>query len=201
MKTFTVKDFIAYNNPCFSCGQNIIFEIGVVNMTTGFPKSELIVLSSGKLTILKPLVTPERIELSLKTTYHNTLQLWVFHKSNKILTSDFSGLTDYLADHKLFLRSRCGSCSTSIDSQYLEFNLSKNFIRTTGLSNETLIFFDNTHMYRIRSSFLDGKSQITITNSDHSSVPFNMEAPLLPLYKFDGKDEILKKLKLYLTFS
>ena len=191
MKKFTVKDFITYNNPCFSCGNKISFKIGSVNGANQPP------------VYIRSTVTPERTEIDLKVTYNDTLQLWIFHKSNKILSSDMRGLTDYLAGHKLFLSSRCDKCYTSIESHFLEFNLNKGFINPVGVSLETLMVYDEKNLYQVYSSFIKECSVVVVDRINKTTPisPMRFDLPLLPLYKFRDKDKFLNKMKTYLIFS
>src|SRR5271168_2896743 len=104
MKKFTVKDFIAYNNPCFSCGNQINFNIGVIFNTLEEAKVNL----GG----LRPVVSPDRTEIDLSIKYSNAVKLYIDHKTNKISTNDRVGLAKYLEGHSLFLKTGCDQCHT-----------------------------------------------------------------------------------------
>lgn len=197
MKKFTVKDFITYNNPCFSCGEKISFKIGYVPNKLGRSPSSMIPA------YIRSTITPERTEIDLKVTYTDTLQLWIFHKSNKILSTDMRGLTDYLGGHKLFLNSWCDKCGTKIDSHFLEFNINKGFIIPVGLSQESLNIDDGKNLYHMVSSFIEETSTVFINRLDKAIPvsPIKFVLPLLPLYKFKDKNKLLQKLKTYVTFS
>lgn len=192
MKKFTVKDFITYNNPCFSCGNKISFRIG-----------SIATVSASDVIYLRPNVTLDRTEVDLKISYTQTLQLWTFHKSNKILSSDIEGLTNYLTDHKLVLNSRCDHCYTTIESFPLEFNLPKGFIKPVGVNKEMLIVSDDMNMYQIHSYFPEEKSFVAIDRINKTTPvsPMRLELPLLPLYKFKDKEHFINKIKTYLIFS
>src|SRR5579885_1922150 len=97
MKKFTVKDFIAYNNPCFSCGRHIKFQIGFMNLET-----------HSDISYLKPFVDKDYVQVDLKIAYPknpNYLKLWIDPKTNRTFTTSPSGLKTYLDSHKLFLSS------------------------------------------------------------------------------------------------
>lgn len=191
MKHFTVKDFIAYNNPCFSCGENISITIGV---------TELGVDGLG-LTYLKPLITTSFTSIDLKITYTKTLKLIIDHITNKFTASDLKELSNYLSSHKIFLRSMCDKCYTGIDSCYLEFNFDKCFIYPTMISQENLIVTDDNNMYNIYSSLASEKSVIIIDKLDRLTSAVRFDAPLLFLSKFKNKERFLNKMKVYLVFS
>lgn len=192
MKKFTVKDFIVYNNPCFSCGNKISFR---------FVAQTLAKLDAP--VYLKTSTNPEKVEVDLRTTYKDTLRLVVDHKSNKISTNNPQELTKYLERHKLFLNSACNKCYTTIESQFLEFNLKKGFILPVGLSHEMLMLSDNKNMYQARTSFIDEKTIVTVDKINKtipiSPVQFNL--PLLPLYKFKTREKFITKITTYLIFS
>ena len=124
MKRFTVKDFIAYNNPCFSCDNAINFRIGFLDLEN----------PQASVSYLRPVVLSTHTEIDLKIKYANSeaLKLYIFHKTNKILTNSNQGLTEYLSRHKLFLSSTCDRCYTQIESQFLEFNIDKGSAIVTG---------------------------------------------------------------------
>lgn len=193
MKQFTVKDFIAYNNPCFSCKENIHFKVMLVP-TRG---------SSSDVVPLRPTVNKDYTVVDLKTTYTQTLQLWIFHQTNKIIASDPRSLKDFLEDHKLYLNSRCDKCFTVIESHFIEFNLDKSYIKPISIWYENIIVTDEHNMYQMQSSFFEEKSTIVINRMDKATPvsPVTFEVPLLPLYKFDDREHFIHKMKTYLVFS
>jgi hypothetical protein len=192
MKKFTVADFIAYNNPCFSCDNQINFKIGFLDLE-----------SRADVSYLRATVTPNYTEIDLVITYSNALKLYIFHKTNKILTNDQQALTRYLSGHKLFLHSACDRCYTQVESQYLEFNLNKGFVHATGISTERLVVMDSRNIYQINSFFMADKSHLTVDRIDKTQPlsPTTMDLPLLPKYRFKDKKHFLEKMKTYILFS
>lgn len=194
MKKFTVKDFIAYNNPCFSCGNPINFRIGFLDLET---KSDV--------SYLRPVVSANStdIDLIIKYSTQEALKLSIFHKTNKILTNSIQGLTKYLSSHKLFLSSGCDKCHTQIESQFLDINIDKGYIAAVGLSTERLVVMTSDRIYQIVSSFMEEKSTIYVDRLDKASAvsPFTLEMPLVPKYKFKDKEHFLTKIKTYMLFS
>jgi len=193
MKRFTVKDFIAYNNPCFSCGSPINFRIGYVPVGSG---------ESGH---LRPVIMPNHTEIDLIIKYSDmeALRLCIDHKTNKILANSIHGLTNYLSGRKLFLTSTCDKCYTKIESQFLEFNLDKRYIAPVGISTERLMVRDSDNLYQITSSFIDECSLLTVDKIDKAKPlsPFQLKLPLLPKYKLRDKENFIRKIKTYITFS
>jgi hypothetical protein len=192
MKKLTVKDFITYNNPCFSCGDNVFIRVSSVDM-----------LSDSETVHLTPLLTKDSLDIYLKITYNSTLVLKIFLKSNKIETTDFGSLTKYLEEHRLYLRSDCNKCCSHMESQFLDFNFSKNFVHPTSISNELLIVKNNNTTYQLSSSFFDDKSLLMVDKpnqlSHYSTEYFNL--PLLPLHKLKNRQRFLEKMKIYILFS
>ena len=193
MRKFTVKDFIAYNNPCFSCGNQINFRIGFLDLET-----------KADISYLRPVVGPQYTEVDLVIKYANqdALKLYIFHKTNKILTNSQQGLTKYLNSRKLFLASSCDRCYTKIESQYLDFNLDKGFVAAVGISTERIMVSDGTSQYQIDSFFMAEKSHLAVTRLDSNAMsPFRLDLPLIPKYRFRNKEHFIQKMKTYITFS
>jgi len=192
MKKFTVKDFINYNAPCFSCGRKIIIRIGSICLTQNMPA-----------TYLRANVNSAQTEVDLQVTYARILKLIINHTTNKITTSDPEALTKYLTVNKLFLSSVCNNCYTSIESFYLEFNLQKGFIIPVGISRELLMLIDDKNLYHINSSAIDEETIIVVDriNKSTSLTPVRFVLPLSFLYKLKDKKHILQKIKTYLLFS
>lgn len=194
MKRFTVKDFIAYNNPCFSCGNKINFKLGFINSN---------IQDNNTSSYLRASILPEYTEIDLSISYFDSLKLFIFHKTNKILSNNNNALTKYLSSHKLFLSSTCSSCLTGIESQYLDINCSKQFINAVGISTEFLVVRDEKKIYSISSSFIENKSILIVDKLDRviPLSPTILTLPLVPLFKLKNKENFLDKVKTYLLFS
>lgn len=193
MRKFTVKDFITYNNPCFSCGNQINFRIGFLDLET-----------KADISYLRPVVGPQYTEVDLIIKYANqdALKLYIFHKTNKILTNSQQGLTKYLSTRKLFLTSSCDRCYTKIESQYLDFNIDKGFVAAVGISTERIMVNDGDSLYQIDSFFMAQKSHLVVSRLDSARMsPFQLDLPLIPKYRFKDKAHFLQKMKIYMTFS
>lgn len=192
MKKFTVKDFIGFNNPCFSCDNKITIEVGV---TSRFITQQDV--------YLRPTVAIPFTEVDLRISYNSHLKLAVDHKTNQFMVNNLGALTNYLDNHKLFLESKCSRCQTLLQTQYLEFELAKGFIRPVGLSRENLYTSDDTNMYMIISSYIEDRSHVIVDRIDKTTPlsPIRFDAPLLALRRFKNKEHLISKLKTYITFS
>ena len=199
MRLFTVKDFIAYNNPCFSCGNAINFRIIVFDIAYiddfHYP--------STAITQIRPTVTPECTEIDLRITFNDALKLCVFHKTNKIFTNNKDGLIKYMQEHMLHLSSTCDSCCTHIDSSPLVFDLDKNILKAVQINFERLLVDDNEHHYQINSFYATGRSDVVVdkTNTTGTLTPIILDLPLIPKSSFKNKRHFLKKIKTYILFS
>lgn len=188
MKLLTVKDFIAYNNPCFSCGDNIHFTIVSVKSKTSWDQP----------VELRPTVGLEFIHFDLKTTYKKVLRVFIGNKTNSFQSTDNEDFKAYFGEHKLFLRSKCSKCNTRIESFYLDFDLSRGHIKPASISHEYLMFNDNNNFYRLESSVMRSATKAIISNNGSFSTS-EFDLPLLLLSKFRHKDKLIKKLKIYLS--
>ena len=190
-KQFTVKDFVTYNNPCFSCNSKISFNFGFTNKLQNYPTS-----------YISSTVTQERTEIDLKITYNNVLQLWIFHKSNKILCSNTRNLTEYLDTHNLFMNSHCHQCYTSVTSTNLKFDLDKACIKPVSLFSEIISVTDHKNTYYMINNYHNELSILKIdslTQDSNSQLKFKL--PIMPMYKFKNKEHFLKKMKNFIVYS
>lgn len=190
MKKYTFKDFISHNSPCFSCGELAIFQIGIYEKPS---ESEI---------YLKPIVQQGFTGIDLHIGWSSTLKLNVDHKTNQFATNNMAALKNYLNDRTLFLKANC-SCSSSVESSYLEFNLEKHFIKSVSLKQETTIIYDSVNMYQVYSNYYQSHtvSFIDRINPTTPTSPIRLDTPLLPRSKFKNKEALIKKLKVYATFS
>lgn len=200
MKKFTVKDFIIYNSPCFSCKgeSNFYFEIDTTdtdnpNFTSRISK--------------RAMVITDYTEVELVIHYANNLLIKIEHKTNKFTTSSMEALVKYLSNRRLSMRIVCARCAASVETNCLDFNLEKMFIYPTTINNESYLVSDIKYTYHVFSRFdFNKRTLLTISNNDKVKKNINtnaqqIELPLLPLYKFKTKEKFLNKIKTYLTFS
>ncbi len=198
MRKFTVKDFITYNNPCFSCNNKINFYVGVRKIgEIGYS------IAPSATTSLRAVITKELTELDLRTNYANQLSLQIYHKSNKIKTNNLETFKDFISNYEMFLQSRCTGCYTSIESNILVVDLKKELVLPTTIRSENLQVVDNKNLYSVYSFFEDDKSQLIIDKLDrkYTAAPSKLSLPLMPLYLFKDKEHFVSKIKKYLLFS
>lgn len=181
-KLFTVKDFIIYNNPCFSCGDQIIFKF-----ETSFKNNS---------TSINPIVTNTHIEVALKNNYSKFINLQIDNKTNTFQVTNIEEFKKY--DKELFLSSRCNKCSTYMFSNALKFNMKSKRIEATTIAYEQLKVNDDYFYYRINTS--DVISHITIFDNKWTKI-FEMETSPIYLYSLKTKERLISKLKTYLVFT
>jgi hypothetical protein len=193
MRSFTVKDFVACNSPCFGCGELINFEIGICQ----FPMQTL------QTSYLKPNVQKNFTSIDLHIGWNNTLILNIDHTTNKFSTNNIVALIEYLKQRRLFLRCECSKCHTSTLSDYLEFYLEKGFIKAVGLQQENTIMYDNVNMYQVYSHYDDNSTTVFVDRIDKTTPisPVRLDTPLIARSKFKNKEFFIKKIKTYILFS
>lgn len=194
MKRFTVKDFIKYNGPCFSCDNGVSFRIGAQdNRPSALTDIETI----------RPSFKPDHFSIDLQIQYSRSLQLWIFFKTNKIVASDLGELKKYLIDHNLYLKTYCDRCYTTIETNKLEFNLDELYIKPVSLSREILNVTSDNYIYRVETYYDPEETHVIATSLAKPAIkpPAQLTLPLLPLYKFKTKERFINKIKTYLTFS
>lgn len=184
---FTVKDFILYNGPCFSCGNKINVTLTCLNniLSGSFTRVNSQKLEKGVL------------EASLRIKYSHNLTLKIFTYNNKFIVSDQNGLNKYLNEYKLFLRSECKKCRGVIISNALEFD-PRGFIKPISLNRELFDVNDKNTDYLITTEYDINQTHINIF-TDHKAM--ELVIPCLPLYKFKTKEKLINKLKTYILFS
>ncbi len=191
MKRFTVKDFIAHNNPCINCNDSISIKVATLEDNVDGPA------------FLRPTVSNDFTLIDLKVTYTKTLKLWIFHQNNKFIASSVDDLKLFLKTHRVYLRSHCERCYTNIESHFLDFELDKGYIKPMGISMESVFVTDDAHRYHLHSSFATNETIIIIDriNKVTPISPMRFEVPLIPLSKFRDKEHLINKMKTYLVFS
>lgn len=194
MKQFTVKDFIKYNGPCFNCNNPINFRVGVSNY------------NADAVATLRPSFKNDHFSVDVQIKNSRSLQLWVFYKTNKIVTSDIKEFKSFVRDHSVYLKSYCDKCYCSIESKALEFDTDNLFIKPVGIARESLHVDTEKAIIHIESYDLDPNNSgtvATITSLEKKATapPARINLPLIPLYKFQTKEKMLEKLKTYIVFS
>lgn len=195
MRTFTVKDFIFYNGPCFNCSSKISIKFGTKK-----------ILETIDIVCLPIMVSNDYSEVNLKISYKDILKLKIYNKTNRFECSNYKHFFKYLESHEIHLNSYCEKCYTNISSKYLEFDLDRCFIKPIIINNETITVDTPDCNYRLYSSTEKNKSvlylkKIYSVRSDIQMLDFFKELPLLPLYRFKNKEHFVKKIKTYLVFS
>jgi hypothetical protein len=189
VKKFTLKDFIFYNGPCFSCGNKVVIKL-VCEENNSF-KDLPIILQDNYL------------EITLKLKYSSTLILKLFINDNKYQVSDFDKLTTYLNSKNIYFTSNCKKCRNVITTNFIEFD-NIGFCKAITLNNEVLSVFeeteDNSKIYNLISNFKENITEVSVWDKNADGV-FRLTIPLLPLYFFKTKKKLLSKIKNYILFS
>ncbi len=189
MRKLTIKDFIHYNNPCFSCGRKISVKVGSyrpLERYAGTPDS---------------VIYQDHIDIDLHISYTSSLKLKIFNQTNKFLTNNPQRFISYLREHRIFLKTIC-DCHTVICTTYFDFNLDKGFIKPFIIDKELIVVEDNDNIYYLYSVYEDNKTFLEVTKKD-TLMPtrITINLPLTPLSKFKSREHFFNKMKTYLTFS
>lgn len=190
MKTFTLKDFIHYNNPCFSCGNKISF-------------IPLIGSSTSAIAARNFNIRDRYIEIELSMSYKKRLSIFIYPISNKVVVTNPILFQEYLKEHYIIFKSYCNKCFSTIHSEIVNFDLKNpqnSFILPFGISSETLQFFDNDTNYSLYSRYGDNKSHVRFHKTTNSSKIISFELNLIPLSKFKTKEAIITKINKYAIF-
>lgn len=194
MKTFTIKDFVGYNNPCKMCGRKVSFSLVPVSHNEN-------VYSRG----IYPMFRKNLLYFNLWIKYKEKLAISLNPLNNNFKlegeSEDLSKLMkEYKEENNLVFDITCDSCKTQIISSYLEFE--NNYVKPFTLSKESLIAITENYSYVIRTEHDTDKSFIVAEKVRRSNEPpFTLEIPLLPLSKIKNKENLIKKIKLYMTLS
>lgn len=191
MKKFTVKDFISYNNPCFSCKSNINFYF--VTESKDLSKAK----QAG---YINPIVSSQSTSVDLIKSYSHSLTLDIYHKTNKFYAANWHELQSYLMDHNLTMNSSCPTCKSIVVSKKLIFDFKNKYIQPTEVRKEYLIIEDKEKVYNLKTNMDKNSTHIEVY-SDFSQNSWELDTPALPIFKFKNKANIIKKIKTYIIFS
>lgn len=192
MKLFSVKDFIGYNNPCFSCKKHVNFYFAVTSRAA--PNSP-----SG---YFSPIVSRDFTAVDLKITYSHSLTLKIYHKTNRFEANNLHELEDYLSKNQISLSLSCPKCQSLITSDRLSFDLNKKYVKGTKIMYESLKIKEKEKHYYLETLYELNATSITVTNDANVfSDVFTLDTPAIPLHKFKNKANIIKKIKTYMLFS
>ena len=192
-KSFTIKDFVSYNNPCFNCQRSVSIDLNYRN-------SFSIPVHSRSGTS-----TPNEISFELKMSYTEFIYLEVNYLTQKFHTNKADFLKNYLTntEKSLSLRSYCHYCCTEVSTHPLKFNFNKGIIELITLKSERLLINDSATLYQIETDFDTNKSILFADRIDRTSPlsPTKIELSILPLYSFKSKQTLVDKLRKILLFS
>lgn len=201
MKKFTIKDFLFYNNPCFSCQSNINFY---------FVSNSKDISKTKQPGYFNPIVSKDAISIDIKKSYSHSLTLSIYNKTNKFYANNKHELEAYLDDHRISMYSTCPKCNTTIISNTLEFDVKGKFVKPVEVFAETINVESKGKTYSLATLIENNSSHIEVINGSKTSLTsmlllnndsFSLDIPALPLYKFKNKDNLIKKIGIYMTFS
>jgi len=185
MKRFTVKDFMLYNGPCFSCGEK----------TT----AKICCLENNEIRNIQQVINHGVLDATLKITYSFTLALRIYIETNKFIVSDQKKFSTYLETKNLVFTSNCSECRNYILTNNMEFN-SNGYVKALTIKREILSVYDSDRIYSLMTEYDENKTEVNVWNSKADNI-IKLDLPLLPLYKFKTRERLINKLSTYVIFS
>jgi hypothetical protein len=195
MKKFTVKDFLAYNNPCFSCKGHVNFYFACLKKGTN--------PSNGPSSYISPIVSNKFVGVDLKKTYNHLLNVNIYHTSNKFIVNNFHEFESFYYDNHISMVLTCPKCQTTMSSENLQFDLKNGYVKPTEVKYECLSVRNNNKSITIITYLKNANpsSVITVEDIKNPGNPFILETPPLPFYKFKNKEKLIEKVSTYMLFS
>lgn len=198
-KKFFVKDFIQYCSPCFGCDGLMTFRLGVrerhptVSAPDGDRPNSYIAF-----------VTDKYVESELNIRYHSSLKIWIYHRNNKVVASNPTTFSNFLAEKRLFLYCYCNICQSDVASNPLDFQTFNGVVGPATLHFERYNIAVKNRRYSLDTNFVKGTSVGTVRTYIAPGVSkpdlvFNMK--LLPKYTLGSKQKLIDKLNTYALFS
>ncbi len=187
MKNFTVKDFILYNGPCFSCGKKV-----TINVLSNNPES-------NQFQKLPQFLKNNIIDVTLRIKYSHSLNLQISISDNKFKVSNMEEFISYLGCRELYISSNCKFCQNFIYSNPLQFDR-KMFIRPITILREVLSTTSKNVFYSLMSEYSENETKINVLDKNTNKM-MKMNIPLLPLYRFKTKEKLVNKMRTYILFS
>jgi len=182
MKKFTLKDFVLYNVPCFSCSNKIQLKLISINKKT------------KQYSDCHSYINNNCFLATLQYNYFNSLSVSISISKNILHTSNHLLFDNFLNENALHVVNKCPACNNFIISHPLSFD-NLLFLHSISIMREIFNVSDNNFSIFMISEFDLNSSKITI-NSKH-----NLELPIIPLSKFKNKENLLKKIRIYHTLS
>lgn len=192
MKKFTIKDLMLYHNPCRACGKNTTFRF-----CTETRDEDPVTLQFTDARIAPELKgTYLKIPLSIK--YKDRLDLHINLITNEFVVHSKKALDDFLNKYYVYTEAMCSYCSSYITTQCL-FIENYKYIMPIGLRIENFLFKNDDYNFTITNDYKDKETIVVAYTKGTQDKILNL--PLMPMYKFKTKEEVLQKIKMILTFS
>lgn len=198
-KKFFVKDFIQYCSPCFACDGLMTFRLGVRERhpTVAVPDDD-------RPNSYSTVVTDKYVESELNIRYHSSLKIWIYHRNNKVVASNSTTFSNFLAEKRLFLYCVCSVCRSDIASKPLDFQTFNGVVGPATLHFERYNISVKNRRYSLETDFVKGTSigrvrTYIAPNVSKADLVFNMK--LLPKYKIGSRQKLIDKLNTYAIFS
>jgi len=186
----TLKDFILYNSPCFSCGNNTQLEFFLIDRGGPTPLN----------VALKTNILGSHIEVIVKVTYKSSLSITIDPKHNSWVSNNATMLHQLLSQYGLYVTSDCKICGTYICSNAFTILWSKKLILPLDIEKEFVIIKTDKGTYYL-STYEKDITLLEFTKNKLNSPIFELKIPKLLICDLKDKDALIKKINTYMLFS
>jgi hypothetical protein len=186
MQLFTIKDFINYNNPCFICNCKIDLKVVVNTKNINAYKYMIPEYHNDKLIVI------------LTNSYKDKVSFLLHLNTNQFECDE--NLFEFLKEHSIYLQLSC-SCLMTVKSKNIVFDFDNMVIIPTSLFHEEITFKYKEMTIWVDSDFILNKTSIRIFNKQNTYKEINKIINLMPKSSFANKEELIKKMKWFLTYA
>ncbi len=177
MKSFTIKDFIEYNNPCKMCGKNVFLQLFDNNINRLYKCQEV---EGTTLTFL------------LQNKYNGNVYLIFDAKRNRY------ACTVDLEQYAFSFISTCPNC-VSVWSEIII--LDKGIVKPLKIHLEQVIITTQSNEIILSTQAEDEESMLTVKALGTSVYKTQLSVPPLLISKWKTKERLMDYIKTYLAFS
>lgn len=196
MQQFTLKDFINYNGPCKSCGSKIDLFLAIM------PKD----IRQPIVREIPSVYVDKFINFVLLSKYKTKAILVINPTTNEYAISSNTEFDedDYMNLNNLLFHSKCNSCKTEVETNFLA--LENKRIKAFTLYNENLNITIKDKKFVINNFHYESRTTLWIVDTIDANGQKQMwsdkiELPLMPLGSFKNKQALIDKLNLILALS
>jgi hypothetical protein len=180
----TLQDFLSCNQKCFACFHQTELFLATVEM------------ANNGITDNRSAIFKDHITCVLEIKYKSKLEIYIKRKSNKFIVNDMNRFLEWKKDKNIRYYSYCNNCSSSIESDNLDFNIEKGHIKPVSLRDECF-YFSPLDINSDFDLFSDHYAQKSIIIYGEQKI----QTHLISMLKYKNRQELINKIKRLLVFS